>query len=68
MLIFISGLMDKLPYLDPGSGSFLLQLLIAGIAGLGIFIGAQWSKVKAFLTGKKVVKEDEEDENDDEQA
>ena len=39
-------------YLDPGSGSFLIQLLIAGIAGLGIFIGASWSRVKRFFRGK----------------
>ncbi|MGQ9833025.1 MAG: hypothetical protein ACUVRJ_04390 [Candidatus Villigracilaceae bacterium] len=65
MWIFISGFMDKTPYLDPGSGSFLLQLLIAGIAGLGIFIGAQWSKVKALLTGKKAKRD--VDDNDDEQ-
>jgi hypothetical protein len=25
-------------YLDPGSGSFLIQLLIAGLAGAGIAI------------------------------
>jgi hypothetical protein len=43
-------------YLDPGSGSFLLQILIATIAGAGIFIVTYWRKVKAFLKrlfGKK---------------
>ncbi len=43
-------------YLDPGSGSFLLQILIATIAGAGIFIVTYWRKVKAFfmrLFGKK---------------
>ena len=39
-------------YLDPGSGSFLIQLLIAAIAGLSIAIGANWSKIKRLL-GKK---------------
>lgn len=38
-------------YLDPGSGSFLLQILIATIAGAGIFIVASWRKVKAFFAG-----------------
>jgi hypothetical protein len=66
MFVFVAGLIDKSPYLDPGSGSFLLQLLIAGIAGLGVFIGAQWGKIKALLTGKKVTKEDEDDETKDE--
>jgi len=43
-------------YLDPGSGSFLLQILIATIAGAGLFLVTYWRKVKAFfarLFGKK---------------
>jgi hypothetical protein len=43
-------------YLDPGSGSFLLQILIATIAGAGIFLATYWRKVKAFFArtfGKK---------------
>jgi len=51
-------------YLDPGSGSFLLQLLIAGLAGIGIAIGASWSKIKRlFKKGKnKTVEDDDVDE------
>lgn len=37
-------------YLDPGSGSFLIQLLIAGLVGAGFIIKASWSKIKAFFT------------------
>jgi hypothetical protein len=40
-------------YLDPGSGSFLIQLLIATIAGASIAIGANWSKIKRLLGKKK---------------
>jgi hypothetical protein len=49
-------------YLDPGSGSFLIQLLIAGIAGLGIAIGANWAKLKRLLGKKKKTETDEEDD------
>ena len=39
-------------YLDPGSGSILLQLLVAGILG-GLFAArAFWGKIKAKLTRK----------------
>ena len=40
-------------YLDPGSGSFIIQLLLG--AGLGLIVGAKiyWSKIKSFVTGKK---------------
>ena len=53
-------------YLDPGSGSFLIQLLIAAIAGISIAIGANWSKVKRLL-GKKKGKTGTDDEDDDDE-
>ena len=52
-------------YLDPGSGSFLLQLLIAAIAGLTIFAGSQWSKIKRFLNRNKKKTETDDDEDDE---
>jgi len=39
-------------YLDPGSGSFLLQILVATVAGAGIFLATYWRKVKSFFTRK----------------
>jgi len=55
-------------YLDPGSGSFLIQLLIAAIAGLSIAIGANWSKLKRLLRKKsKKTEADDDEENDDQQ-
>jgi hypothetical protein len=53
-------------YLDPGSGSFLIQLLIAAIAGMSIAIGANWSKIKRML-GKTKNKVEQEDEDANEQ-
>jgi hypothetical protein len=36
-------------YLDPGSGSYLLQLLLAGILG-GIFVVRMyWTRIKGFF-------------------
>jgi len=49
-------------YLDPGSGSFLLQLLIAGLLGLAVAIRASWSKIKKlFKHGKQDDKSDEDE-------
>jgi hypothetical protein len=53
-------------YLDPGSGSFLIQLLIAGVAALGIGFASQWSKIKR-LFGKKKAKPDETKDEDEDQ-
>ena len=53
-------------YLDPSSGSILLQLLIAAAAGIGIAIASSWQKVKRlFKKGKKDVPTGIEDEEDD---
>lgn len=36
-------------YLDPGSGSFLLQLLLAGILGGLFVVKMSWSRIKGFF-------------------
>ena len=56
-------------YLDPGSGSFLIQLLVAAIAGASIAIGANWSKLKRWLKKRKngvAIDEFDEVEDDEE--
>ena len=50
-------------YLDPGSGSVLIQLLIAGLLGAAFIIKASWSKIKAFFNRSKAPKDEKpEDE------
>jgi hypothetical protein len=50
-------------YLDPGSGSMLLQLLIAGLLGAGLFLRASWSKiVLLFRRGDEAENQEEDDE------
>ncbi len=39
-------------YLDPGSGSFILQLLVAGILGGAVAIRMYWDKIKARFSRK----------------
>lgn len=36
-------------YVDPGTGSMMLQMLIAGAAAGATTIGLYWSKLKAFI-------------------
>jgi hypothetical protein len=50
------------PYLDPGSGSILLQLLLAAIIGVGLVVRTQWAKIKSLFKGKDVSEEDPDDE------
>lgn len=56
---------QKLGYLDPGSGSYLLQLLIGGLLGALFLLRAYWGRVKGFFikrfTSGKAPSEDEFD-------
>jgi len=58
-----------LVYLDPGSGSFLIQLLIAGLAGAGIAVAISWGRIKRLFKRNKQVDIDkvdiDKDEDDD---
>jgi hypothetical protein len=37
-------------YLDPGSGSYVLQLLIAGFLSTLYFIKTYWNRIKVFIS------------------
>lgn len=39
----------QLAYLDPGSGSFLIQALVALVAGIAVALRTYWDRVKSFL-------------------
>jgi hypothetical protein len=36
-------------YVDPGSGSFLIQMLIAGMLGAAMTLKTLWRQLKAYL-------------------
>ncbi len=38
-------------YLDPGTGSFILQMLVAGFLGAMLYIKLAWSNIKVYLSG-----------------
>jgi hypothetical protein len=40
-------------YLDPGTGSMLLQVVLGGIAALGVALKLFWYRIIAFLGFKK---------------
>ena len=50
-------------YLDPGTGSMLLQGLIAGLAATSVVIGRYWYKVKSYFvrTDDRAVPDDRPD-------
>ncbi len=40
-------------YLDPGSGSFIIQMLLAGLLGAAVAIRIYWKKIVAFFKKNK---------------
>jgi hypothetical protein len=48
-------------YVDPGSGSYLVQVIIAAVLGALFYFKAAWWKIKSFFTRKK---KDEHPKND----
>jgi hypothetical protein len=53
-------------YLDPGSGSLLIQLILAALLGIGVAVRIFWRNIKAFFTGKKAEPAPDDAEDDDE--
>lgn len=37
-------------YLDPGTGSFILQMLIAGFLGAILYVRLAWDRTRLFFT------------------
>ena len=60
ILLIFSG-DDCYAYLDPGTGSMLLQGLLAGIMVVGTTIGIYWKRLKKFFT-----RTDKAEDNSDE--
>ncbi len=42
-----------LGYLDPGSGSIIVAAIIAGFAGVGVFLKIMWRRMRHPFSGRK---------------
>ncbi len=51
VLLQVLSTRDAAAYIDPGSGSFFVQMLLAGILGAGMAVKAYWHRIKAFFGG-----------------
>jgi hypothetical protein len=40
------GPQDAFAYVDPGSGSILLQLMLGGVAGVGVVAKLYWQRIR----------------------
>jgi hypothetical protein len=68
MNFFVDAVMYSLAssnpaYLDPGSGSYLLQLILAGLLGAGFAVRMFWGRIKEFFR-RGSSEEETQDEGD----
>ena len=47
-------------YIDPGTGSFIVQGIIAGVIAVGMSVKIFWHRIRAAVTGRKVSDEDDD--------
>lgn len=40
-------------YLDPGTGSMMVQLIAGGVLTVATAVGMYWKRIKLMFTGKK---------------
>ena len=51
-MIFFAGAAPAQAYLDPGTGSILLQAIIGSIAGALVAVSVNWDRIRLFLKRK----------------
>ena len=56
---------DALAYIDPGTGSMILQLLLGGVAGALLIGKMYWQKLLAFFRPDSKASQDEAEETGD---
>ena len=52
---------NSFAYLDPGTGSIILQALLGALAAIGASISIYWSKFKNFFKRKKKIEKDKKE-------
>ena len=52
-LFWLASVTEAMAYLDPGSGSMLLQLLLGGVAGVVMLLKLYWHQLLVFFGIKK---------------
>ena len=60
--IFFSPPISEHAYLDPGSGSFILQIILATFIGGLFIVKSYWQKIRRFIRSKFTKGEDGEQE------
>lgn len=58
-------MLNYLLYIDPGSGSYFIQVIIAALLGAAFWIKMSWHRIKSFFNRNKKADDKEEDNTAD---
>lgn len=53
MEFFLTTFNPIFAYIDPGTGSLIIQLIMGAVLAAGIFIKTSWKKLKGFFSKKQ---------------
>lgn len=54
LIIMLAAQAPLQAYLDPGSGSMLMQLLLGGVAGLAVILKLAWRRVSEWFRAPRI--------------
>jgi hypothetical protein len=60
-VLILASTRDAHAYIDPGTGSYVAQLIIAALVGAGVAVKIYWGKIKAFFGASSKGQEKEQD-------
>ena len=63
-ILLLSATLPAYGYIDPGTGSLIIQSIIGAIAAIGVTMKLYWHKLKVFFARKSPESEAEADKED----
>ena len=64
ILILLIAPKNAHAYLDPGGGSYLIQIVVASVVGAGYLLKANWERVKGIFLKRDRKKTENEKEDE----
>ena len=61
MLALFASSLPRASYLDPGTGSYVFQVVVGTILGVGVAVKMTWRRMWGFFSRKPKVRQEEDD-------
>lgn len=64
VLLLFASTQNAHAYVDPGTGSYIIQLIIAGLVGAAFAVKVYWGKIKALFSNRSAKEQGTGDDNE----